>query len=99
MKIPEIRKRLTAAANDLRTAKRTPVKVASELDFLVTELWRRKPRVKAGKRVTRTPMSPELRQTIRDYAKRHKTADQTAIGAHFNVNPGRVSEIMSGLRR
>lgn len=98
MRIPEVRKRLSALANDLRDSKTKPVTVARKLDFLVIELWRRKPRKQAAKAI-RTPITPELKQEIRTFARKHKNMDQQEIGNHFNVNPGRVSELLSGFRR
>lgn len=98
MRIPEVRKQLSQAADDLRTGARKPATIAKLLDFLVTELWRKKPRRKAGKAI-RTPITPEMKKKIRLYAREHKTQDMQEIGNHFNVNPGRISEILSGFRR
>lgn len=98
MRIPEVRKQLSQAADDLRTGARKPTTIAKLLDFLVTELWRKKPRRKTGK-ATRTPITAELKRNIRKYAREHKAQDMQEIGNHFNVNPGRVSEILSGFRR
>lgn len=98
MRIPEVRRQLSQAADDLRTGVRKPNTIAKQLDFLVTELWRKKPRRKAGKAI-RTPITPELKKEIRAYARLHKNQDMQEIGGHFNVNAGRVSEILSGHRR
>ena len=98
MKIPEIRKQLSQAANDLRSGRRPPEKVADAIDRLVPELWRKKPRQLAGRKV-RSPMTPELKQRIRDFAKAHPRKDQQDIATEFNVNAGRVSEILSGHRK
>jgi hypothetical protein len=98
MKIPEVRKQLSAAADDLRTGKKTPKTIAKKLDFLVTELWRRKPRRKAGAAI-RTKITPELKAQIRAYVKKHPKQDQQEVGNAFNVNPGRISEIVAGFRR
>jgi hypothetical protein len=98
MRIPEVRRKLSAAADDLRMGARKPVAIARELDTLASELWRRSPRRNASK-ATRTKMTPELRREILEFAKKNKTLDQQAIANEFNVNAGRVSEIMSGLRR
>jgi hypothetical protein len=98
MRIPEVRKRLSQAADDLRTGARKPEAIAKELDFLVTELWRKKGRRKVGKPI-RTPLTPEKKQEIREFARVHKDYDLQEIANHFNVNPGRVSEIVSGHRK
>lgn len=98
MRIPEVRKRLSALANDLRTGTKKPTTVAKNLDFLVIELWRRKPRKQAAKAI-RTPITPELKAQIRAFARQHKAMDQQEIGNHFNVNAGRISELLSGFRR
>lgn len=98
MRIPEVRKQLSQAADDLRTGARKPETIAKHLDFLVTELWRKKSRRKVGKAI-RTPLTPEIKAEIRAYAKLHKDQDLQEIANQFNVNPGRVSEIVSGHRK
>jgi len=99
MRIPEVRRVLAQAADDLRTGKRKPATIAKLIDFLVVnEMWRKKPRRKFGKAI-RTKLTPELKKKIRKYAREHKTQDMQEIGNFFNVNPGRVSEILSGFRR
>lgn len=98
MRIPEVRRQLSQAADDLRTGKRKPAVIAKHLDFLVTELWRKRGRRKAGK-ANRTPLTPELKHAIRDFSRLHKDWDFQEIGNHFNVNSGRVSEIVSGHRK
>lgn len=97
MRIPEVRRQLSQAADDLRTGKRKQEAVAKTLDVLVTELWRKKARRMVGS-AKRTPLTPELRNEIRMYAREHKALDLQEIANHFNVNPGRVSEIVSGER-
>lgn len=101
MKIPEIRRRFSALADDLREGRKTgpksPASVAKKIDILVTELWRRKPRRRLGAPI-RTKITPELKREIRAYVKKHPKQDQQEIGNHFNVNPGRISEITQGMR-
>ena len=97
MRIPEVRKSLSALADDLRAGK-SPESIARKLDILVTELWRRKP-VHRPVKAIRTPITPELKKTIRAFAREHKAMDLQELGNHFNVNPGRVSEILAGFRR
>jgi hypothetical protein len=98
MRIPDVRKQLSQAADDLRTGARKPDEIARVLDYLVTELWRKKGRRKVGKAI-RTPLTPELKKEIRVYAAKHKDQDLQEIANRFNVNPGRVSEILSGPRK
>lgn len=98
MRIPEVRRQLSQAADDLRTGARKPETIAKLLDFLVTELWRKKSRRKVGKPI-RTPLTQEKKREIRAFARTHKDMDLQEIANHFNVNPGRVSEIVSGHRK
>lgn len=98
MRIPDVRKALSQAADDLRTGARKPETIAKEIDLLVTELWRKVTKRKVGKAI-RTPLTPELKQEIRVYARVHKDQDLQEIANKFNVNPGRVSEIVSGHRK
>lgn len=96
MRIPQVRLALTAAADELR-AGADPLKVANEIDRLVTELWRKK----AKRRVAnpnRVRLTPEKKAEIRAYVRAHKDMDLQEIGNHFNVNSGRISEIVSGVR-
>lgn len=101
MRIPEVRRKLSEIANNLRTEKVTPLNAAKSIDAIVTELWRKSPRrLPAGaKRVTSTPMTPELKLEIKSYVREHKAMSLQAIANHFKVNPGRVSEIVSGMRK
>jgi hypothetical protein len=98
MRIPDVRKQLSQAADDLRTGARKPEQVAKLLDYLVTELWRKRSRRKVGKAI-RTPITPEMKAEIRLFAREHKDQDLQEIANRFNVNPGRVSEILSGHRK
>jgi hypothetical protein len=101
MRIPDVRRKLSEIANDLRTEKVTAHSAARSIDAIVTELWRKSPR----KRPPGTParvrarMTPELKLEIKAYAKVHKKSDLQSIANHFNVNPGRVSEVLSGMRK
>lgn len=40
------------------------------------------------------PMTPELAEQIRAFAKRNQDMTQQAIGQRFRVNAGRVSEVL-----
>jgi len=87
MRIPEIRDRL----HELADAYNLP-----ELRELAGELNRRPP-VRVAE-VTSTPMTGQLAAEIRHYARRHPGASFARIAGVFGVNPGRVSEVISGKR-
>jgi hypothetical protein len=97
MKIPEVRRSLAQAADELREGK-SPKIIARRLDYLTTELWRRAPRQRTGTPVIRRRLTPELKQEIRAYVRKHPKQDWQEVGNHFNVNPGRISEVMKGHR-
>ena len=65
-------------------------KIASALDFMY--------RVHTKERVPNesTPMSRELAAEIREFHKLHPDFSAVRISEFFNVNPGRVSEAISG---
>lgn len=89
MRIPEIREELatiTALLGEL----------ADRMEGLTAELTRRSP-VKRAK-PTSNPMNPTLAKSIRAYAKANPKASQKEVANVFNVNPGRVSEVLRGKR-
>jgi hypothetical protein len=45
-----------------------------------------------------TPITPTLARRIRIYAQKHTGASYKEIGARHNVDVGRVSEVLRGLR-
>lgn len=47
---------------------------------------------------TAQPMTPALANAIRAHRAKNPSHTQTQIAAHFNVNPGRVSEVLKGHR-
>lgn len=71
--------------------------VATRLSAIVSEHMHRKPPVRRGQRDS-TKMTPELAASIRAYAEADPTLSQRAIGEHFNVSSGRVSEVLAGKR-
>ncbi|MFN4278330.1 MAG: hypothetical protein ACK4FJ_18710 [Ferrovibrio sp.] len=85
MRIPEIRERLQLLAI---------LHGIPELEVLADELKRRS----SGKRPPRVaqPMTPQLAQTIRQYAALNPDVPQYEMARVFNVNPGRVSEALRG---
>lgn len=88
MTVPEVRDRLYELAGEMRS---------EELMHLANQLWRRRPgKVKA--RASAVHMTPELAQSIRDYAVTHPWLSEHRIGIEFGVNQGRVSEALFGFR-
>ena len=47
---------------------------------------------------TARPITPKLKREIRAYAKRYPSTPYRAVGAHFGVDGGRISEVMTGVR-
>lgn len=88
MKIPEIRERLEQIGQ---------AHGIQELLYLASELSRRPAKKRAP--VRSKPMTPELRQQIRDYAFSNPDKAQQQIAELFGVNIGRVSEATRGFRQ
>lgn len=88
MRVPEVQKRLIQIAGE---------KGIPELLDLAGHLSRRKPKRKAPP--ASAPMTDSLRASIRAYAAANPDATQATVGRKFNVNPGRVSEVLRGLRK
>lgn len=86
--IPELREELRVLSHRLGVPRLA--EIAAEL--------KRRPAQAAG-RVTSTPMTPALRAQIRAYALANPALTQVEVARVFNVNPGRVSEAVSGRRK
>lgn len=82
MRIPEIQRRLR--------------EIAKEASDLADDLSRRKPKKRAPR--TSTPMDDRLRHEIKQAAESNPDLPLNRIASAFDVNPGRVSEIVSGFR-
>lgn len=94
MTIPEVRDALSDMV--LRLRDNGQDSFASELQGLIEQLKRR-----SAKRVTpvKSHKATEvLKAHIRAYAANHPNASQMEIAAVFHLNPGRVSEALSGKR-
>ncbi len=87
MKLPDIEKRLRALAVELG---------CDELISLADEMGRRPPVRRAPTASAR--MTPQLRADIRRHAEAYPHKTFADVGRVFNVNAGRVSEIMAGYR-
>lgn len=88
MRVPDVQKRLRVLAEEHNLP---------ELNKLASHLNRRRPRNRApavSRRITE-----DLRAEIRAVALSNPTLTQVEIGRRFNVNPGRVSEAVRGLRK
>lgn len=87
MRVPEVadRLRVLAAGENL-----------PELAVLADHLRRRRP-VRKAKPVS-APMTEELRDGIRAYAKANPTLTYAAIAGVYRVNIGRISEALRGFR-
>jgi hypothetical protein len=94
MKIPEVATRMRIISEQIQD---NHPEEAAELIELADELKRRSP---AGPRApaTSTPMTPELADEIREFARDNPGMSHQDIGVVFNVNHGRVSEAIRGKR-
>lgn len=87
MKIPEVADRLRSIAAETANP---------ELGRLADELRRRPAGRKA--RPSAAPMTDELARQIRECRRAHPALAQVEIARRFNVNQGRVSEVLKGVR-
>lgn len=87
MKIPEVAERLRLIAAEAGIA---------ELQSLADELRRRPAGRKA--RPSAAPMTDELARQIRECRRANPALAQVEIARRFNVNQGRVSEVLKGVR-
>lgn len=93
--IPAAREALTELAKTLDL--RGQPLVAASIREIVRAHLNRKPAVRRA-RTSSTPMTPELAEEIRQYAKGQWGTPLADIALHFNVNPGRVSEALNHQR-
>ena len=71
-------------------------KMHTEVEYLIGQLRNRPPVRKAT--VQAASLTPQLRKNIEDYAGLNPHLPYSYIAEHFNVNIGRVSEILAGTR-
>jgi len=83
--IPEIRMRMRELADEHGIP---------ELHDLANETYRNSPVKKASNKSAH--LTPQLAADIRQYAAQNPTLHQRDIAQRFNVNPGRVSEALTG---
>jgi predicted XRE-type DNA-binding protein len=92
MKVPTVAIRMREIAERIKSGFPNE---AHELIELAGELRRR-----SGARAaaTSTQMTPELAEEIREFSEANPTMSQQDIGVVFNVNHGRISEVLKGKR-
>jgi len=95
MKIPEVASRMREISSQIQSSFPTE---AIELIQLADELRRRSPTLPRAP-ATSTPMTPELAEEIREFAEANPGTSHQDIAVVFNVNHGRVSEVISGKRQ
>jgi hypothetical protein len=87
MRIPEVRAELRLLAEELNEPR---------LHELADELFRRpyvrKSRVKSAK------MTDAMETSIKAFADRQRHLSFVEIAQYYNINPGRVSEVLAGKR-
>lgn len=94
--IPKAREILREVADGLITGKVTRSSAAFALYALLPMMTRDSPIRRAP--VKRQRITKQLSASICAYARQHADAHIDEIAAHFDVNPGRVSEILNGKR-
>lgn len=95
-RIPEARVQIATLAKKLERGSISNLHAANQLRDILPMLRRDVPEKRAQNRDT--PMSAELAERIREYAKYRPALSQREIAQEFNVNPGRVSEALKGQR-
>lgn len=87
MKIPEVRAELRLLAIQLQAPR------LNELaDELIRRPYVRKARVKSAK------VTEGMEASIRAFADRQRHLSFVEIAQYYNINPGRVSEVLAGKR-
>ncbi len=76
---------------------RLPPSAAAEVDEIIELMFRRLP-AKPRAPVTSRKVDADLAAQIRAHQHRHPRMSLVALGEHFGVNPGRVSEALHHLR-
>lgn len=94
--IPEIREQLWALATESRELAERQAQIAARVYALSNELFRRPSVKKAGPRSAR--ITPVLRARVREFVANNPNMANRDIGRVFNIDGGRVSEILAGKR-
>ena len=91
--IPAARDLLDTLADDLRQRGQHPD--AKFIQRQVIPLLWREPPIRKAPAKRPTPMEPETRAAIRDFAKKNPHMNIDDIARRFNTGGGRVSEILN----
>ena len=94
MKMGEVRQHLWRIRE--RLAFRCQSDIVVELDLIIPELKRSSPAHRA--RETHRRVTQRVRDSVVATAKSHPEMNFADIGALYNIDGGRVSEILSGFR-
>lgn len=95
--IPQGRRELRVVARMLERGEIDAATAADLIRGIIDDLLVREPPVRrAPDRYRR--ITPVMKAQIRQYALAHPAAHQVDIGQTFGINPGRVSEILTGKR-
>lgn len=97
MKIPQVREEILLIREALKEHATMTIALCDRLSYLVSELERRPP-VRRAPSVS-AKVTPELQIKIKEYAEAHPAASFAGIAKVFNVNSGRVSEVIRGKRK
>ena len=93
--IPEARARLQHMINCAKDGyPYSPEQIAQSLENILPLLHRKTAIRKAEPQSA--PMTPELAAAIKAFANRNQDMPFQAIGQRFNVNAGRVTEVLQG---
>jgi hypothetical protein len=93
--IPEARARIQHMINCANDGyPYSPQQIADSLEGIMSLLHRKPPIRRADPQSA--PMTPELAASIKAFAIRNKDMSFQAIGQRFNVNSGRVTEVLQG---
>lgn len=94
--IPAARELLRSVADGLWSGKTTRQAASLAITRALVLMTRESPVRRAP--VRKRYVTKTLAQSIRTYARLHPKAHLDEIAAHFDVNPGRVSEVLNGKR-
>ena len=91
-----IRTELWKLADELRNHPERHQKIAAEVTRLANASFRRPAKKHARKKATR--ITPAIRDQVRAFVLANPDMPNRDIGRVFNIDGGRVSEILHGLR-
>lgn len=93
MSVPKVRAEIAVLAARVDTLVCELTTIAGRLSALVPQLRRNKP--KRPRPPAATPMTPAMRRRIIAERQARPDATQLQIATRLNINPGRVSEVLS----